>query len=112
MSDLEYRDQYTRERITVSTSAIGLTTSTLENWQSYGGYDQQGADLKASAALLTVVTNGVYYTLDGSTPSASVGIELTTGDQLMIYGFQKLKSLRMIRSGGSDATVEVTYYKG
>ena len=104
------KDQYTSERITVSSSAVGLTTSTLENWQTYGDY-QSGKDLKASAAILTVVTAYVYVTTDGQTPSSSVGVELSTGDQYTVSGFQKLKDLRMIRTS-TDATVEVTYYKG
>lgn len=106
-----YKDQYANERLTVSSSALGLTTSTLENWQTYGTY-QNAKDLKGSAVLITVVTNGVYLTMNGDTPSASVGVELTTGDQLVVVGFQKLKDLRMIRNSASDATVEVTYYKG
>jgi hypothetical protein len=113
MSDVAFfgkLDQYARERITVSTTAVGFTTSTLENWQTHTE-NQVAKDHKASVVLITVVTNGIYYTTDGTTPSASAGNELTTGDQLTLSGFQKLKDFRAIRNSGSDATVEVFYYK-
>jgi hypothetical protein len=107
------KNRYAGERLTVSTSSIGLTSSTLDNVQTYATDTRQGAeDLKASAVVINVVTSPVYYTLDGSIPSASNGNTLAAGATFMLAGYQKIKDLRFVRNGGADATVVVDFYKG
>jgi hypothetical protein len=50
--------------------------------------------------------------LDGSTPSSTNGNKLAAGQVLPIAGYSKIKNLRMVRQSGSDATVDVSYYRG
>jgi hypothetical protein len=41
-----------------------------------------------------------------------VANQLAIGDMLPVSGYQKLKNLRFVRNGGSDATLVVDYYRG
>lgn len=109
MSDLEYfrgKKVYDKEQLTVSTSAVSGTASKIDQVDADGPIN-----FKASAATLYVVTNNIYYTFDGTTPSASNGEIAYAGDRVAIAGYQKVKNLRMLRQSGSDATVNLTYYK-
>ena len=72
------------------------------------GLPPQGG--KASAALLTFVSNGVYATFDGTTPSSSNGVNFTGGDMALIEGYQNVKNLKLIGNGGT-CTVNVAYFK-
>ncbi len=115
MSDVQYLgslDQFQSEQVTVSTSAVGLTLAYVNNAQTYDQQNQVVKDRKACVAVLNVVgANGLHLTMDGSTPSATNGTTLAGGDEFTVSGHQKLKDLLMIRSGASDATVNVIYYK-
>ena len=106
MSELLLRSKhnYARERVTVSTTAIGCTPTTLRNSSQVDGA------FRASAIVVEVITNTVWYTTDGSTPTSSNGNKLTAGDVVTLAGFQKLADFQMVRDGGSDATVDISYY--
>lgn len=97
-------DAYTRETIAVSTTAKNLTATKLRT-QIGSSYQNTGA----VAALLTVETNSIRYTLDGTTATASVGHVLAAGDTLLVTGMGNLSRLSMIRVS-ADASVEVTYF--
>lgn len=111
---------YDREQVTVSAASIGGTTSKIDGVSSGAATNIEqpavGAPtdfrLRASAAVVEVVSGDVYYTLDASTPSATNGNKLANGAVLNVAGYQKVKNLRMVRQGGSDATVDISYYKG
>jgi hypothetical protein len=106
MADAEFfvrRKPYATEQLTVSTVVSTPTAATVDNTGALFNF-------KASAADVEVGSNGIIYTLDGSTPSASNGLSLASA-KLTLAGYQKVKALKMIRSGGSDATVNLTYYK-
>lgn len=94
---------YATEQKTVSNSAVGLTTALVDNTANY-------PDFKASGAVIEVRTDSIYYTTDGTTPSATNGIKLDAGDQLPLAGYQKIKNFKAIRVTG-DATVNVQYFK-
>ena len=111
------RKPYATEQITVSTAVATPTSSKVTN--SAGGYTDGSTPARwavtfpATAALVELIgNNGVIYTLDGSTPSATNGGQLlAAGDILTLAGTQKIQKLKMVRAGGSDATVNITYYK-
>jgi hypothetical protein len=83
------------EAITVSTTAIGVTTGLCAT----GGISGYGG-----RALVNVRTNGVFATLHSAatTPSTSNGLEWKV-DTMVVLDFPS--KLRMIRSGAADAVV-------
>ena len=98
------KNAYTSEQLTVSTSVVSPTTAKIDN---------ANLDLsrgKATAGVLQVLTGDIYYTLDNSTPSSSNGSKVVAGDVLGLAGYAKLKRLKMVRVGGSDAVVHIHYY--
>lgn len=106
MADAEFfvrRKPYATEQLTVSTAVSTPTVATVNNTGATFNF-------RASAADLDVGSNGIIYTLDGSTPTATNGLTLASA-KLTLAGYQKVRALKMIRSGGSDATVNITYYK-
>lgn len=87
------------EPLTVSTTAIGLTASV---------YNPGSGSPKAVCALITVNTNGISRWVAGRTPTASDGALVAAGVQFSV-GPANLATLKMIRSGASDASVAVEY---
>lgn len=106
MADAEFlvrRKPYATEQLTVSTAVSVPTVAKVDNTGALFNF-------RASAADVEVGSNGIIYTLDGTTPTATNGLTLSSG-RMTLAGYQKVKALKMIRSGGSDATVNITYYK-
>lgn len=102
---LNGKNVYDSEQLTVSTSVVTPTAAKYLN-----SSDPLNTGTKATAALVQAVANGFYYTLDGSTPSGSNGAVVAAGEVLALAGFSKVSKLKMIRSGGSDASVNIQYY--
>lgn len=99
-----YGQAFAYESITVSTSAVGLTASKI--------VPTSGPLRPAFEAFLTLEpTNGIRYRLDGTDPTDTEGHPLAGGGTVTITGTNNLKNFRMIRSGGADATVKVTYFR-
>ena len=106
MADAEFfvrRKPYATEQLTVTNAVTTLTAAKVDNTTTPFNF-------RASAADIEVDTNGVHYTLDGSTPSATNGQHLDNA-KLTLAGYQKVKALKMIRKTGTDSVVNVTYYK-
>lgn len=101
------------EAITVSGSSIGPTPATIRTTTATSPL-QGTADLIAEwavEAFVTVESNPIRYRLDGTAPTSSEGHLLNANDTLVVQGYTNIKNLKMIRQGGSDATVRVTYFK-
>ncbi len=90
------------ESITVSTAAIGFTASKIAT-----------TNYKAAYAYFTVETADGRYRVDGTNPSSSEG-HVFTHDTAGYYvcGVTAVANFKAIRSGGSDATLKVTYWRG
>ena len=86
------------EDITVSSTSIGGTTSTLAP-TTYG---------PAHRAFITIETDSVRWTCDGTTPTASKGHISYAGDGIEIEGIANVAAFRMIRVT-TDATARVSY---
>lgn len=97
-------DAYAHESITVSTTPIGITSTLLK--QQLGSSTQSRG---AAEALLSVETNSVRYTTDGTAPSATVGHLLAAGDVLVVSGVGNLQRLRF-RAAAADGAVKVTLF--
>ncbi len=99
-----YGQAFGYESITVSTVAIGLTSTKI--------VPTSGPARPAFEAYLTLeATNGIRYRLDGTDPTSSEGHPIAGSGTVTITGTKNLQNLRMIRSGGADATVKVTYFR-
>ena len=115
MSDAAFffkKKPYATEQLTISTSVLSPTAATVRNTTGTSGSnsDYWAVSFPASAAYLDVLTNGIYYTMDGSTPSATNGQRLNAGDALTIAGRQKISALKMLRQS-ADSVVNLAYYK-
>lgn len=94
---------YDSEQLTVSTVAVTLTASKYNNTAS------TLVPRKASVAIIQALANDIYYTLDGSTPSASNGKRLVANTELGIAGYQRIKNFKCIRVS-ADGAIHVDYY--
>jgi hypothetical protein len=97
---------YNHETITVSTSAIGFTSSLINP-----GAGKPGANL----AIVTVeCASGTSclnrFTLDGTTPTSSVGQQMDYEYILNVYGNANITKFQAIRSSSTNAVYQVVYY--
>ncbi len=92
-----------RERITVSSTAIGFTDGanqeTANTWQLKG----------VSKAVCRVENAEIRITTSGTPVAGSGGLEKAAGDEFNITGYDDLESFLAIRTGGSDGVLEVIY---
>jgi hypothetical protein len=86
------------EKLTVSNTAIGLTSSAYTS-----------GDKTAQIAFITIETNDVRYTYDGTTPTTSIGHYALAGSAITLFGTHDIQNFRVIRATGSDAAISVTY---
>jgi hypothetical protein len=100
---MELGKPYATEQLAVSSSPVSLTAALVNNSANY-------PDFRASGAMINVITDAIYYTLDGSTPSSTNGINLAAGGYVELHGYQKVKNFKAIRVT-SDATINVQYFK-
>lgn len=115
MSDFGYfngKNVLSAELLTVSTGNQVLTPATY-NAQSAGATSQREyptpSGQKAKGAVVEA-HGAIYYTFDGSTPTSTNGGHLAADGVMVVVGLAKLAALKMVRGGGSDVTVYVTYY--
>lgn len=83
------------ESLTVSTSSVGFTAGTVGS--------------NRNKALVTVETAAVRFRLDGTAPTASVGLVLEDGDALILDSQPQLQNVRFIRRDGVDATLRCAF---
>ena len=95
---------YAYEAITVANASIGFTET---NYNPALGQ----TTLRAERAFFTVETAAIRYTIDGTTPTTTVGHLLSSGDIVLIDGYENIANFRAIRTGGTSASIKVTYMK-
>lgn len=92
---------FAHESLTVSTAAVSLTAAT---------YAPTGATA-AAYAYITVETDSVRWWADGTAPTSSVGHAQAAATSFSLCDIAALSGLRVIRSGASDATLRVSYFR-
>lgn len=97
------------ETISTTTASIGFTSSKVCVTASDGG------KVCAKAALISVETAAIRFTLDGTTPTVTAGTGaghlMDSGDSYVVRGFGNLQRFRCINAvGSSGAAVKVTYF--
>ena len=63
----------------------------------------------AKRAVITVETMPIRYRYDGTDPTSSEGHLLQPMDVLTLIGSSNIQNFRVIRQGGTNATIKVTY---
>lgn len=85
------------EQITVGVApAVGLTASKITT--------------TTTMALVAVSTDSIRVRLDGTDPTATVGIPYASGDKFEIWMHPDLTRAKFIRSGTSDAVLDIQYF--
>jgi hypothetical protein len=100
ISSLVYARAYNTESITVSSVAIGFTSATISPERR----------TKPIKAVFIVETAQIRFTVDGSTPTTTVGFLAEIGDIVTINGEGDIKNFKAIRTGASDATIQPIYF--
>ena len=88
------------ETLTVSDTAKALTQ---QIYSAHNGLET------CTKATIMVETAPIRYRVDGSDPTASVGLLANAGDVLTLTGATELRLFRAIRSTAADATISVDY---
>lgn len=96
-----------RERLTVSTAAVKLTKDTFYIKET----DKLSAILPVRAAI-QVNAQPIWFTLDGTNPSATVGFAAVANDIIYLNSYQEIQNFKAAKSGATDATIEVLYFYG
>jgi len=81
------------QQLTVSTTAVGLTVP-----------------LGAKIAVISIESEPLRYRDDLTNPTAAVGVLVNVGSSLIVCS-NTLERVRFIRSGGSDSTINASFYK-
>ncbi len=104
LASAEGTNPYDFESLTVSTTAVGLSSSK---------YDLTNADpnLRTRKVQCAVETAAVRYRLDGTAPTSSVGEILYANDRLILTQPKEISQVRFIRKDSSDATLRCTYWR-
>lgn len=82
------------EQVTVDDSADALTVP-----------------LNACFALITVEDATVRFRNDGTDPTSTVGHPLYQNNSMLIEGRDVLSALKFIKTGATNAKLNVTYYR-
>lgn len=91
-------------------------SDSIPAWTGFASYTISTAVLGLGAirgsfnrAFITVETNAVRFTVDGTLPTASVGHLLSPGDTLDLESKDEVNEFQVIRQGAADATLFVTF---
>lgn len=107
------RKAFAEELVTATNASTGLTANTY-NQTSAGATSQSEyptpSTSRAQGAIIEVKTESIYYSLNGGTPTSDDHV-LNTGDTLTLENYQHIANFRAVRTGVSNATLAVTYYK-
>lgn len=104
---------FAEEEVTVLSTVTALTASTYNQTSNGAASNREyptPSTTRAQGAVVEVKTESIYYTLNGGTPT-SADHQLNTGDTVTLNNHQQVANFRAIRTGGTNATLSVTYYK-
>lgn len=106
MADQYFGKPFAREDKTVSTTAVTLTAATYS----------PSKDEDARCAVITVEAQPIRYTRDGTAPdngaTPPVGdVHASGNERIVLWGLESLQKFKAIRSGGTDSTIHITYFR-
>ena len=83
------------ESVTAADSSIGITATSQDGVTPF-------------AAVITVEVAQISFTVDGTTPTPTVGHQADPGDVIELAGRAEVSNFLAIRTGGVSATLKVT----
>lgn len=86
---------YAFESVTVSTTAVTLTSATFDN---------------ATKAVVSLEGATVRFRPDDTDPTAAIGHELVAGDVLTLETPDEIQRVSFISKDGGTGTLRVTYF--
>ena len=92
------------EAVAAGQAAVGMSANLIK--PTTGPY----AGVLAKAALVSLEGGDVRFRIDGGNPTGTDGHQLTPGDNLVLSGTQALRQFKVIRMGGTNGTLRVTYF--
>ena len=95
------------EEISVDATAIGFTQA---EWRSAPGLNARSAYVAVVTLTGTAGTNDIRWTVDGTTPTGTLGHILVAGDSLIIKGTGNITKFRAIKDGATAGTISVSYF--
>jgi hypothetical protein len=102
------------EELTVADSPItSLSASVYVKTTNSGSKSESQQSLNrvtATKAFITVEAQPIRVRFDGVDPTSSVGHLFSAGDVIWLVDQVQIRDFRAIRSTGSSATINVTYY--
>lgn len=102
----EVRDPYAWEKLTIGAAASGLTTTKIT--PAAPSNPGSGSRKSAEIVLITVETDSIRWTVDGTTPTGANGHLSQAGDVIELVGINSIRAFLAIRVT-TDATIQVTY---
>ena len=90
--------QTTFESLSVSSSAVGITSSTIR---------PPGQGLQNNFCTAYVDGANVRFRFDGTAPTSSVGAIAQSGDTISIDNIEQASAIRFIRDDSADATLSI-----
>lgn len=94
------RDYFAHESLTVTSAVRQLTESVYK--------PSGGVRAPAQFATVSVETDSIRWTVDGTDPSTSAGHLATSGTYISLGGYNQIKQFKAHRVTG-DATIKVSY---
>lgn len=92
-----------RERLAVG---AGVAQFTMTNFEIAGSADGKLNTRKAEGAVIEVTgSNSLYWTFDGSAPSAAVGFKNDPGDFIYLNSYQQILNFKATRES-VDTSIE------
>jgi hypothetical protein len=102
LSTALYAASYTKfEAITVAATSIGFTAANINNLT--------GLHPSATQATCRLELAEIRYTIDRTTPSATVGVLLEIGDVLTLIGNDTLNDVRFFRTTAVSGQLDCHY---
>jgi len=90
-----------RAELTVTTPGVSTLTTALAA--------ARALHVATNRAVVYVHDQPIRYTLEGTAPTATLGLTLQAHESAELYGKQ-MDAFKAIREGGTDAEVEVAFF--
>lgn len=96
---------YDVENLTVAGTSVGFDTAKITPAEV--PYRANLITFKVACAASSPCD--ISFTIDGTTPTASIGMLASEGDVVQLYNYTNIRNFRAIRTGANSATLRSIY---